>query len=168
MKNFILLLMVSGEAKEKIESIRFKYTGKKIIDALAPHLTLRGRFVLKEGVSEDLLRKSIEEFDISNMQAKADGIDKIGDAIVLNVKKDGILEKHENILKVLKDLTNSIRPERENKSFHPHVTLFRSKEEQAGIKDIPDILSFDRLCLYEIDPSVDKKWVKEVFCRDLA
>ena len=167
-KNYTLLLMVSGDAKEKIEQIRLKHTGSKFVDALAPHLTIRGRFELRDGVSEDEVVRIIEKLGLPKVESLPEKMDKIGDACVISINSDEIKRMHIYVLSKLERSTISIRPERERENFHSHITVFRNTNKQITLKDLPDVFSFGQLCLYEMDPSVEKKWVKKITCFDLS
>jgi 2'-5' RNA ligase len=167
MKNYTLLLMVSGVAKEKIEFVRQEQLGTKLVDDLPPHLTIRGRFILKEKVSEEDLVNQINKINIDRLTIASEKVERIGNANVICLVRDEILDTHLKVLSVLEQTTTSIRPEREKENFTPHVTLFRSAEPFFDFT-LPPSIDFDQLSLFEIDPTVEKKWSKLVTSYSLS
>lgn len=167
MKNYTLLLMVSGEVKDKIESLRQERLGTKLVDDLPPHFTIRGRFVLKDGILEEKLVDAVGQININMATISTEKIERIGNANVICLANNEVLDTHMRVLTQLEKITKSIRPEREKENFRAHVTLFRSEKPFMDFT-LPPKINFGQLCLFEIDPSIEKKWVKRIFCRDLA
>ncbi len=169
MKNYTFILIPEKEDREKIESIRMKYTGHKLVDALPPHVSFKRRFWLTDDFVEKDLKKVLNEFQIAKITLLFNRVERLDDTTVLVADRGRLLPKHKQLLELLKGKVITKNPKWESESFKAHLTLFRNsikkdiKLEKLGIKKI----TFNTFCLYEIDSSPTRSFANKIECKGL-
>jgi 2'-5' RNA ligase len=168
MKHYIIILMPEKVIQESIKNFRMQYMGVSLIDGLPPHITLKQRFYLRDGVIEDDLKKIFNKIDIKYASISLNGVEMLNDAFVLRGSSDYIREKYLEIRKALANSVIDVRPEFEGDNYKIHLTLWRGMGIESSAGQYRKEIGFDRICLYEIDPTAERAFANKVACKDLA
>lgn len=170
MNHYFFALMPEVRFSGKIEELRLKLIGSKLVDALPPHLTLKRRFSLKPNFSEQNLKEVSDNFPLSKILADNNKIERLGEAVVIKIENLELKEQHKKLNNILKEKIISINPEYEEEYFAAHLTLFRDPKNNLPANsyslDINQIV-FDALCLYEIDPTPSRSFARKIACKYL-
>lgn len=166
MKHYIIALMPELATQKPIEDLRRQYVGTDLIDGLPPHVTLKSRFALKESATEDDLKNIVNTIHMHDVSIAMHEAAMMGGALVLNGESDYVREKHLEIMKSLAGSTIDLRPEFGGEKYKIHMTLLRGQEAES----IPHLgeMRFDRICIYEIDPTLDRAYAHKILCKKLS
>ncbi|MAF79778.1 hypothetical protein CL629_01730 [bacterium] len=171
MKKYTIILLPEKNAAKEVKELRIKYTGQKFTDALPPHITLRRSFFMRPNIAEIELKKAIQSFSMKKITTTFSKVEKMGEnTLVLLAKNEKQFSaEHEKITTLLNPISVAKRPEWDKKNYKPHLTIFRKPELLQKIKDftLPEI-TFDTLCLYDIDPSPAHAFADKVICKKLT
>lgn len=147
-----------------------KFIGSKLVDRHPPHVTLKTKFTLKEGFLEKDLIELLQKFEMPKIQFPFEGLDRFGDALVLTGSHPTFLEKHKEIVALLKGCIETINPNWESDNFSPHLTIVRDPEnhfwiekEILGMKEV----LLDTLQLFEMDTTPEKRFSRLVYSKEL-
>lgn len=158
-KFYNILLIAEKNSRSSLENLRMNLVRSKLVDLHPPHVTIKRKFTLKDNFSEKDLVKLLKNFEISKITFPFDKSERFGDAIVLSGKSTMLLEKHKEIVALLKDHTETVNPEWEGNNFTAHMTIVRDpknrfhlEKEDLGIKEIP----LDEIQLVEMDATPNK------------
>ena len=165
-KNYTILLFPQEVDSRKIEKLREAKTGSAMIDGLLPHATLKRRFALDGSLTEDELTKIVADFNISKFKVTFDRIEKLGNALVVAGNSEYIMQRHEVLLKMLAEEIITQDPEYEGGQFKMHMTLLRGNASKADYEKYLSEINFDKLCLYELDPSAERLWARKIYCKE--
>ena len=149
MKRYVIVLYPEKKASIIIESFRINKIGKKLIDNLYPHITLKRSFTLNKNFSENDL---IDYFNSLRFQKfKIDFTDTavMGDALVLIGRSKALMTAHKKLVKDLGNNISTINPQWENEDYKIHLTLLRGLYEDLEKPIISETI-LDRMTLYEI------------------
>ena len=170
MNHYFFALMPEARFSRKIEELRSKLIGSKLVDALPPHLTLKRRFSLKQSFSEQNLKEVLNSFSLSKIIANNNKIERLGEVAAIKIKNIKLKEQHKKLYGLLRDMAININPEHEDDNFTAHLTLFRDPENKLSPNwnslDIKKIV-FNKICLYEIDPTPERHFAYIIKCRYL-
>ncbi len=166
----MIYLVPDATTTAAVESIRMKFAGVRTVDALPPHITLKKRFALRDGVTEDDLVKVIDDLGLQPTVAEISAVERFGDALTIVMKSATLSSKHVQLCRMLagKGVSGNTRFEGEN--FKAHLNIVRdplyktsATVEDLGIKNV----SVTGVCLCETDP-VERKVMRTVVCRTIA
>lgn len=170
MNHYFFALMPEARFSGKIEDLRLKLIGRKLVDALPPHLTLKRRFSLKPYFSEKNLKEVLDNFPLSKILADNNKIERLGEATAIRIENLELKECHKKMYGLLKNKVVSKNPEYEDDHFIAHLTLFRDPKNNlsAGLNglNIKQIV-FNAICLYEIDPTPNRRFARKIACKYL-
>lgn len=167
MKNYTFLLFPQSIDSLKIESLRKAEVGDVLVDNLLPHSTLKRRFTLKNGFNESDLSKILNNFVISKINIVFNKLEILGNAVVMVGENENLKLAHKSMLKLLNEKITTQDPQYEADNFKIHLTLFRDKDIKEEYNKYLGEIVFDRLCLYELDPTPARSWAKQIYCKQL-
>lgn len=170
MNHYFFALIPETRLSGKIEELRMKLIGNKLVDALSPHLTLKRRFSLEQNFSEQNLKDVMNDFSFSSIIADNNKIERLGEVMAIRIENFELKEQHKKLNNLLKEKIVSINPEYEDEHFAAHLTLFRDPKNNLSANlnnlDIKRII-FDEICLYEIDPTPSRSFARKIACKYL-
>ena len=170
MSHYFFALMPQARFGKKICKWRMDFIGSKLVDSLPPHLTVKRRFLLKQNISIDTLKKVLDGFSFPKIIAKNNKIERLGEAVVIRIQNIKLKKYHKKLQGLLKNIAISKNPEYEDDCFAAHLTLFRDPKNKLSPNwnsiDINKIV-FNKICLYEIDPSSKRCFAYKIKCRYL-
>lgn len=170
MNHYFFALMPEVRFSRKVEELRMELIGSELVDALPPHLTLKRRFSLRPNFSEQNLREVLDGLSLSKIIADNNKIERLGEAAVICIENFELKKCHKKLYGLLKNNIISKNPEYEDDNFTAHLTLFRDPKKNLSVNlnnlDINRIV-FDTLCLYEIDPTPNRSFAREIAYRYL-
>lgn len=170
MSHYFFALMPEAQFGKKICKWRMDFIGSKFVDSLPPHLTVKRRFLLKKNISIDTLEKVLDGFSFPKIIAKNNKIKRLGETTIISIRNAKLKKYHKKLQGLLKNVVISKNPEFEDDHFTAHLTLFRDPENKLSPNwnslDIKKIV-FNKICLYEIDPSSKRCFAYKIKCKRL-
>ncbi|MDD5376760.1 MAG: hypothetical protein PHH16_01450 [Candidatus Gracilibacteria bacterium] len=166
-KDYTILLIPEQEVIKKIQDFRIKHIGTDEVDGiLYPHITLKRRFRLGEGLTENDLIQLFKSCIFTVLDIHFQSIETYGDALVLKGESEEVRIAHENLLRLLYEKILTKNPEYEGKKYGAHLTLLRFAKDT----DIANLAyrAQDLLGTYKIESVVLAEiGVKRNFYREL-
>ncbi len=170
MKHYTFFLMPEKAVARRVEILRSRLINTTLVDGLPAHLSFKRRFFLKKGFREDYLKKVLRSFRSTILTGSVRRVRRLGEAMTILIQSNMIVKAHRQLLTLLSESTVTLIPKHEGNNFLPHITIVRDRERTLKVK-LADIafrrVTFDTLCLYEIDPKT-RKWARKIVCKKLG
>ena len=166
-KNYTFVLIPEKITKEKIENLRLEYTGNKLVDGLPPHISIKRRFTLDKDLSENDLKHILDKFNTSKVTVHFNNMQKFSEVFALVGENSKLLDYHKKLLGELEGKVKTKNPTFEGEGFKIHLTLFRGVSPNIAPNILEKEITFDKICLYELDPSTARSFANKIACKSL-
>jgi 2'-5' RNA ligase len=167
MKNYIIVALPDKETNDHIEELRKGIIGQGLVDSLPPHVTFKRRFVLNNGFSEDDLVGYFKGLRFKRFKVDFIGVKTMNDVIALAGESSEMKDAHISVVSDLEGKITTQNPEWEKDDYKIHMTLWRELTKDVVSPGIKTAV-FDRLVLYEIDPSPERLFADEIARTELS
>lgn len=167
-KKYVIILEADDATREVMEKFRLEKIGQKLIDHLSAHMTFKRGFSTDENFSEADIIGLIKDFNMPIQHIPFDKIEKFGDAIVLSTNSEELKKYHKDFFNLMDSKVVTSNPEWEGENFKPHMTLYRDSSDRSFEDDMTiKEAAFDKISLYEIDPTPNHSFAKLIFTKKL-
>lgn len=167
-KKYVIILEADDATGGMIEKFRLEKTGQKLIDHLSAHMTFKRGFLTDGNFSEADIIGLINDFNMPIQNISFDKIEKFGDAVVLSTNDEDLKKYHKDFCNLTDSKVVTSNPEWEGDNFKPHMTLYRDSSDRSFEDDmIIKEAVFDKISLYEIDPTPNRSFAKLIFTKKL-
>lgn len=135
-REYTILIVPDWETIKRIQDFRLKYIWTDKVDHVPyPHITLKRRFYLKQGFSEQDLIELFTSFVFSGGEIDVQSMQTYSDALVMKGENIKIRKMHNDIVLLVNEKGITKNPEYEWENYGIHLTLFRINDDM-NLKEI--------------------------------
>lgn len=171
MNDYTFVIMSQMEFSRELEELRTKLIGNKLVDTFPPHLTLKRRFTLARHYSPADLLTVLNNISLPKVVASQNKIMRLREVLIVCIESHELKMYNKALIESLSNMVVTKNPEYEGHSFTAHLILVRDHENKFKESDFSELkineIVFNRMCLYEIDPTAERRFANQIACKPL-